>query len=47
MYGVREGLADTHFGNNVALGSGQYRVMVRVERATATFTFALGGGISM
>ena len=46
MYRVRAGVADTHIGNNVALGSGQYRVMVRVERATATFTFA-PGGISM
>lgn len=47
MYGVREGVGDTHFGNNVALGSGHYRVVVSVERTTASFTFALGGGMSM
>jgi len=42
MRGVTSGVSDTHFGNNVALQSGTYRVDVQVESARASFKVTLG-----
>jgi 5-hydroxyisourate hydrolase-like protein (transthyretin family) len=43
MYGLKEGKADLHYGNNVALKAGQYHVVAQVEMTTATFDVKLGG----
>jgi hypothetical protein len=40
MQGVRAGVADLHYGNNVKLTPGhRYRVVVAVNNQTGTFTF--------
>ena len=51
MYGIKEGMADFHFGNNVALMAGKYLVVTQVNQTTATFKVMVGasssGGLSM
>lgn len=42
MRGVTSGVSDTHFGNNVALKDGHYRVDVQVDSARASFMVTLG-----
>jgi hypothetical protein len=37
MYGIDEGMADTHYGNNVMLSPGRHRVLVSVNGERATF----------
>jgi len=37
MEGVGAGLADLHYGNNVAMPPGAYRVVARVDGAAATY----------
>jgi hypothetical protein len=40
MYGIAEGRADLHYGNNVALTAGHsYEVVVAIKGEKATFTF--------
>jgi hypothetical protein len=40
MYGVDEGMADLHYGNNVKLTAGHtYKVLVTVKGEKASFTF--------
>jgi hypothetical protein len=51
IYGIKEGMADFHFGNNVALMAGKYQVVTQVNKTTATFKVTIGaassGGMSM
>lgn len=51
MYGIKEGMADFHFGNNVALASGKMEVVTQVNQTVATFKVTVGatsaGGMSM
>ncbi|HVC79240.1 MAG TPA: hypothetical protein VNL35_01910 [Chloroflexota bacterium] len=51
MYGIKNGMADFHFGNNVALKAGNYQVVTQVNKVTATFKVTVGkgssGGMSM
>jgi hypothetical protein len=51
MYGLKEGMPDFHFGNNVALKNGTYQVVTRVNKTTTVFTVTVGtsssGGMSM
>lgn len=43
MYGVAQGEADWHYGNNAQVGDGTYRATATVNGQTATFApFALG-----
>ncbi|MCC7263156.1 MAG: hypothetical protein IT369_11620 [Candidatus Latescibacteria bacterium] len=37
MYGLSEGFADTHFGNNIMLMPGNYTIVVAVGNEQATF----------
>jgi hypothetical protein len=41
MYGVKEGPADTHYGNNVDLAAGNYRIDVTANGEKAEFTVAI------
>ena len=41
MYGIKEGAADTHYGNNVSLPSESYRIAVTVNDETAEFSLAI------
>jgi len=41
MYGIKEGPSDTHYGNNVELAAGNYRVEVTVNGEKADFTVAI------
>ena len=43
MRGVTNGPSDTHFGNNVFMKNGSYRVAVLVNSTPATFKITLGG----
>ena len=51
MYGIKEGMSDFHFGNNVALKAGKYQVVAQVNKTTAAFKVTVGtsssGGMSM
>ncbi len=51
MYGIKEGMTDFHFGNNVALKAGNYQVVTQVNKMTATFKVTVGkassGSMSM
>jgi hypothetical protein len=42
MYGIKEGMADFHYGNNVALKPGHYHVLVQVDKTSAVFDVTLG-----
>jgi hypothetical protein len=41
MQGVDKGPSDIHYGNNVSLPPGHYRIVVYVKRTTATFEVTL------
>jgi hypothetical protein len=41
MYGIKEGPSDTHYGNNVELPAGNYRVDISVNGEAANFTVAI------
>jgi hypothetical protein len=41
MQGVGKGSSDIHFGNNISLQPGRYRIVVQVKRTTATFDVTL------
>lgn len=43
MYGIKEGVNDWHYGNNVALKHGHYHVLAQVDQTKATFDLMLGG----
>lgn len=43
MYGLSEGVADTHFGNNVMLMPGNYTIVVAVGSELATFLVNMPG----
>jgi hypothetical protein len=51
MYGIKEGMADFHFGNNLALLAGRYQIVTKVNQTTATFKVTVGaspsGGMSI
>ncbi len=38
MYGIKEGIPDTHYGNNVSLPPGNYTVAITVNAEKAEFT---------
>ncbi|HVA91836.1 MAG TPA: hypothetical protein VNL71_18575, partial [Chloroflexota bacterium] len=42
MYGIAAGPKDTHFGNNVALKNGKYKIVVQVNQAKTMFMVTLG-----
>jgi hypothetical protein len=42
MRGVDMGASDIHYGNNVALKDGKYKVAVQVEHTNATFMVTIG-----
>jgi hypothetical protein len=41
MYGLDEGVAGTHFGNNVMLSPGAYTIVVTIGEETATFNVTI------
>lgn len=41
MYGIKEGIPDTHYGNNVSLPPGTYSIAVTVNGERAAFTVAI------
>jgi uncharacterized protein involved in high-affinity Fe2+ transport len=41
MYGIKEGPADTHYGDNVSLPAGNYEVDIMVNGEKAQFTVAI------
>jgi len=41
MYGIKEGIPDTHYGNNVSLPPGTYSIAVTVNGEKAAFTVAI------
>ena len=43
MYGVDKGMADTHFGNNINLMSGDYTIVVTVDSDVAIFHVTISG----
>jgi hypothetical protein len=41
MYGIQEGLEDWHYGNNVMIAPGEYRVLVTANGEQASFEVTL------
>ena len=41
MYGIKEGIPDTHYGNNVSLPPGTYSIVVTVNGEKAAFAGAI------